>query len=409
MPEQPRPLLSFVVPSPGDMSELRFSAPPILAEEQVELVLVDSGVYSCPGHVARANWPAARVIDLPGPHPVDPGLAVRAGVQAAAAPYVVVLGAEVWISVPALLKVVERLEDGACFIIPAERDPVVVCRREEAARAIPEEGAHGAALCRCLANLGLKTITLDPGPFLLPEPAPHPPNLEIRMPNPVTIGVVGPALGDALKCVYYADWVRQTYRVDVSIYPNWHGNRGKDFQVEPMLRKEPLMREVLELFDLSSRFPVVSEVPIEAVYVPDHNLWHFPLLTSAKVRWQGWGNGLHRRIAYQLDGVSEAALKNPPPGELARLLKVAPGFEMVRLGKHLSLRQCAEAAAASDLFFGVDSGMLQLCYAVGVPVFLISYQVPPYLIFKWHGDRHAVWCRNTDDFVFKARHFLGLH
>jgi hypothetical protein len=81
---------------------------------------------------------------------------------------------------------------------------------------------------------------------------------------------------------------------------------------------------------------------------------------------------------------------------------------MVPLGKHLSLRQCAEVAAESDLFFGVDSGMLQLCYAIGVPAFLISYLMSRLVLFAWHGNRHAVYCTDTADFLAKARLFLGL-
>ena len=67
-----------------------------------------------------------------------------------------------------------------------------------------------------------------------------------------------------------------------------------------------------------------------------------------------------------------------------------------------------ELAAESDLFFGVDSGMLQLCYAVGVPVFLIGYRMSALHLLKWHGDRHAVYSSETTDFLFKARQFLGL-
>ena len=169
-----------------------------------------------------------------------------------------------------------------------------------------------------------------------------------------------------------------------------------------------LAREILDLLDLPRPLPVVTDASIEEVFVPGQVPWYFPLTISARMRWRGWGRGLHRRIVYQLDGVSCAEAKNPPAGDVARLLEFAPGFEMVPLGKHLSLRQCVELAAESDLFFGVDSGMLQLCYAVGVPVFLIGYQMSAMHLLHWHGDRHAVHCSETIDFVFKARHFLGL-
>jgi hypothetical protein len=52
--------------------------------------------------------------------------------------------------------------------------------------------------------------------------------------------------------------------------------------------------------------------------------------------------------------------------------------------------------------------MIQLCYAVGVPVFLISYQMDPLVLFAWHGSRHAVHCSDTADFLTRARLFLGM-
>jgi hypothetical protein len=308
--------------------------------------------------------------------------------------------------------------EGAFLTADVGDEPVVVCSREALFRAAQEEGAFGEALRRRLAALGLNRIQLPLGLFLdaqeqcrrqVPAIPPggrlHP---EVRFPNPLTIGIAGSALGDAVKTIYYACWVRDTFGVDVSLYPNWHGYRGKDFTPEAQLRKEKLVREILDLLDLPRPLPVVTDAAIEEVSVPDQHPWHFPLTVAARVRWRGWGRGLHRRIVYQLDGASCADEKNPPPADLPRLLGFAPGFEMVPLGKHLSLRQCAEAAAASDLFFGVDSGMLQLCYAVGVPVFLIGYRMGPDVLFKWHGDRHAVHCADTADFVAKGRLFLGV-
>jgi hypothetical protein len=196
--------------------------------------------------------------------------------------------------------------------------------------------------------------------------------------------------------------------VEVSFYPNWHGFRGKDFTPEPRLSREAAVRELLDLLDLPRPVPVVTDASIEEVFVPEQIPWNFPLTVASRIRWRDWGRGLHRRIVYQLDGVSCADVKNPPPGDVARLLEVAPGFEMVPLGKHLSLGECARIAAESDLFFGVDSGMLQLCYAVGVPVFLIGYQMSELHLLKWHGDRHAVYCTDTTDFLCKARQFLAL-
>jgi hypothetical protein len=418
VPEAFKPLLSVIVASRGHMGALWHSAPPLLADERVEYILVDSGRDECPGHVARAYWPAAKVVDLPGRHPVDPGRAVRAAGRVATAPWLAALGPEVIVSERFLPVVLALRADGVFLTAEVGDEPVVVCSREALARAAPEEGAFGEALCRRLAALGFNRVQLPPRLFLGAEEQCRrqvplvPPGVglrpEVRFPDPLTIGIAGPALGDALKTVFYACWARDTFGVDVSLYPNWHGFRGKDFTPETRFRKESLVREILDLLDLTRPLPVVTDAAIDEVFVPDQQPWHFPLTIAARVRWRGWGRTLHRRVVYQLDGVSRAGEKNPLPGDLPRLLEFAPGFEMVPVGKHLSLRQCADAAAASDLFFGVDSGMLQLCYAVGVPVFLIGYRMSPEVLFAWHGDRHAVYCADTADFVAKARLFLGL-
>src|SRR5262249_21502973 len=160
--------------------------------------------------------------------------------------------------------------------------------------------------CRRLAALGLNRVQLPPGLFLHAEeqcrrqvPA-TPPGVRlrpgVRFPDPLTIGIVGPALGDAVKTVCYACWARATFGVDVPLYPNWHGFRGKDFTPEARLRKELLVREILDLVDLPRPLPVVTDAAIEEVFVPDQQPWHFPLTVAARVRWRGWGRGLHRRI-----------------------------------------------------------------------------------------------------------------
>ncbi len=412
----PGPVLSVIVPSHGEQVELSLSGPPLLADGRVQYVLIDSGRHACPGQVARAYWPAATVVDLPGRDPVDPGEAVRAGADVATAPWLALLGPRVIVSERFLPAVLAHQTEGVFLTADGGDDPVIIGRREAIAQATSERGAYGEALCRRLEDLGFKRVSLPLGLFLSPEaelrrratPAGRTVQPEIRFPERITVGIVGPGLGDMCKAIYYACWVRKAHGVDVSLYANWHGFRGLDFTPEPRARREAAVREILDLLDLSRPLPVVTDASIEEVFVPDQIPWHFPLTIASRIRWRGWGRGLHRRIVYQLDGVSHADEKNPPPGDVARLLEVAPGFDMVPLGKHLSLCQCAQLAAESDLFVGVDSGMLQLCYAVGVPVFLIGYRMSELHKMKWHGDRHAVYCADTTDFLFKARQFLDL-
>lgn len=229
-----------------------------------------------------------------------------------------------------------------------------------------------------------------------------------RWPDPVTFGLFCPAFGDVLRSVQYACWAQETYGVRVSLYTRWHGIRNVDYSETPLSDKDRLIREILPLLDTTARIELVRERPAKD-YFSLCGVYPFrvPLVPTRK-RWVGWGRRRFRRIAWQFDGASKAGKKNPPPGDEKRLLSFAPGCTFMRLGKHLSVGACVEAAATSDLFVGVDSGMTQLCYAVGVPVFLIRYRQDEDILDVWHGRNHAIHCADTDDFICKASAFLGL-
>ena len=229
-----------------------------------------------------------------------------------------------------------------------------------------------------------------------------------RWPDPVTFGLYSPAFGGVWRSVLYAAWVQAAQRVRVRIYSQWHGLPWKNFSRKPLQNRAPLIREILGVLDTVEPIEVVEEAPLKQVVSPVGVLpFHFPC-PHTKVRWKGWNGREFHRIAYQIDGGFKGAEKNPKPVDRPVLRSFVSGYRWIRLGKHLSVRECVNEAASCDLFFGVDSGMQQLCYAVGVPVFLLPYKQDPFILHNWHGDRHAILCRNTGDFVYKARRFLGL-
>jgi hypothetical protein len=226
--------------------------------------------------------------------------------------------------------------------------------------------------------------------------------------DPVTFGITGPGFGDVWKSVQYAQYVARTHSTAVRLYPYWHGWPGANFSPTPLADKRCLIEEILTVLDNPRPVACVSEVSREnQVCLLERWPMHFPQLRTRR-RWDGWSAGEARRITYQFDGAWEGQRKNPPPEDVARLLAVAPGCEYVRLGKPLPVRACVEAAATSDAFIGVDSGMAQLCYCVGVPVLLVSYEQDSLVLFAWHGSRHALYCADTDDLLFKVRLFLGM-
>lgn len=234
-----------------------------------------------------------------------------------------------------------------------------------------------------------------------------PPKPSETWPDPFTLGITGPGFGDVWRSVQYAHHVGRVKRVNVRLYACWHGWAGEYFSETPWANRAELAHEIAEVLAVPRSFEIVTDTPLrEVTCMLGCWPWHFPHVPT-QTRWRGWTGPGPWRIAYQLDGEWEGDKKNAPPADLATLLSVAAGGELVRLGKPLSVRECMEAAAACDLFFGVDSGMAQLCYAVGVPVFLVVYRQDPIVIFAFHGDKHAIHCEDTADFIYKARLFLG--
>ena len=435
-----KPVISVIVPCRGELQQLRVSAPPLLADESVEYILVDHQWPHACGNFARAYWPIAKVVDVDGAEEGNWGHACNAGVRAATGQWLACLDPAVVVreqfaaSVRGLLREHVMLESAppnrpasrvdedapdpvlcsaAAFVRAGGYDPQLPSARLQSfdlQQRLLAQGLLRACLPRDLVRVvkpredGEAEVRRLQEAFWAGKIYPH----WVRWPNPITVGIVGSAFGDVFRGVQYAYHLRQQHQLEVSIYPRFHGYRSIDFRETPRSSREGLVREIMEVLDVHEPLPLDVSKPIDHVYVPERWPWHFHSQVRTKPRWQGWRQGRDRRIAYQLDGASNADTKNPTPAEQERLLRFAPGYEMVRLGKHLSVRQCVEIAAGCDLFVGVDSGMMHLCYAVGVPVFLLCNQMDPWVLFKWHGCHHAIHCLDTHDFIIKARQFLGL-
>jgi hypothetical protein len=240
------------------------------------------------------------------------------------------------------------------------------------------------------------------GPSRIPWELMHP------WQDPVTFRLIGPGFGDVWRTVEYIHHIRRGHPGTIRLYGLWHGWSDRNYSAVPVADRSGLVLEIAAALDVPRTFEVVSTVAADEVQTIEDG-WHSPIApVPTRVRWQGWGREPFWRIAYQFDGNVLGSQKNPPPNELERLLSIAPGYEMVRLGAHLSVQECVEVAARSDLFIGVDSGMIQLCYSVGVPVMIVRYSQSPWVLFDRHGRRQAIHCDNTEELATKARQFLGL-
>jgi len=98
-----------------------------------------------------------------------------------------------------------------------------------------------------------------------------------------------------------------------------------------------------------------------------------------------------RSVSYQLDGRSSAHIKNAPASESVQLFNWADSAQvsMVRVGLPLSVKECADVIAQSTAFVGVCSGMSMLALSVGVPVFILEYDLK---IDWWYGQNRFIKC-----------------
>jgi hypothetical protein len=137
----------------------------------------------------------------------------------------------------------------------------------------------------------------------------------------------------------------------------------------------------------------------------DHSLtrmvWMSPYLPTVR----RWKPGPFGRICYQFEGISNAHLKQPPQADFERLVSFAPGFQFVRLGKPASLIESVELMYKSDLFLGICSGFSHIAHSMGIPTFLIQYQMP---IAPWHHGKKYSLCNGTNEAIHVVKSYLKI-
>ncbi len=120
--------------------------------------------------------------------------------------------------------------------------------------------------------------------------------------------------------------------------------------------------------------------------------------------WIQWAPNRSGRLAYQFDGRSSAAGKNPSTSESERLLTSLSGYELVRLGDHLSLQRCVELLASCEALVCVCSGLSHVCHSVGTPLFLLEYSQG---VERFRVGKRYFRCVGTDAAITAVRAFMG--
>jgi hypothetical protein len=436
-----QPLLSVVVPCMGRLHHLKLTAPNLLAQPEIEYILVD---YSCPdrcGDYIREHWPHAKVVSVPGQEFFDRSKARNLGVRAASTPWLAILDADNVVSLDFARRVLTLLSaDGRIMLrsgVP-QNGGTLVCALAafQHAGGYDERfegwGSEDWDLTLRLMLGGLRQVRLPPDvlgalchddgervrfhrqkstihsdrsnkarvPFrLLPD-------LNRPWPDPVTLGLFGPTDTDLWRSVQYAAFVQRAHRVAVQLYTGWHGTLHER-SPSLLMDRRALAEEIAAQLELSQPLPITDRAPFAEVHWPTLDyLLSFPTL-PARQTWSGWSTGLRRRIAFHL--ANDLAEDEQSAAELQAAL---PQCEFVQLELADGVAACAATAARCDVFVGGDNAMVQLCYAVGLPVFLLAdYPQDGKLraaFLERHVNQPAILCPDLADLRFTLRCFLNL-
>lgn len=118
----------------------------------------------------------------------------------------------------------------------------------------------------------------------------------------------------------------------------------------------------------------------------------------------------HNFVVCQLDeSVSLSEYKNCPVNDTVLIQGFIRnlGFDIVKLGKHMSVDRCVSLASEAAFFVGVDSGMSHLCHSVGLPMFVMEYRYP---VWHCHSNKTHYLCPGFSGFLTQARrHMTALY
>lgn len=196
-------------------------------------------------------------------------------------------------------------------------------------------------------------------------------------------------LGDHWATVNFLAWRFQFTQKTQVLSVMQH---GKDFTQR--------LTEIIKLLDIPS-FSIQLTTDAPDTELDGFALWaslYFP----TGMRWRHYPK---RVLVYQFDGVSAAEDKNPSVSDQEKIFAwcAKNGFLTTRLGNHLTLGQCVSALSTATLFVGCDSGMSHIAHSVGVPTYILEYNLP---VVTCHRNKNYVKCERADHFISQAENFL---
>jgi hypothetical protein len=172
---------------------------------------------------------------------------------------------------------------------------------------------------------------------------------------------------------------------------NWLLQHSEKTKTTIKLTKHPLFEEIIPLLDSTGTIELVDEIGSKTNDCRDIEN------TPTKIQWKP---GPYKRLCYQ---VNSSFVINPPRWDLLDFFEKFKDYQIIKIGNHISLKECVELLASSDAFFGVSSGMSHLAQSVGTPNFIMTYNVD---IRKQHGWNKYVLCKDLAECEILLRKWL---
>ena len=137
-------------------------------------------------------------------------------------------------------------------------------------------------------------------------------------------------------------------------------------------------------------------------HLSGYDVWAAP---SAPTRHRWHPSAPHGLVCCHFDGISSATDKNPNAHEHAILMCAlrASGFEVAILNRHQPIAEVIAIMCASAFFVGVDSGFSHIAHSVGLPTFLLEFELP---IITCHRGKSFIQCGSRHEGRYAVEEFL---
>ena len=149
------------------------------------------------------------------------------------------------------------------------------------------------------------------------------------------------------------------------------------------------IKECMPLFDTSNKICIVDNKP--NIRLGYYTIWQNSYLKTKKL----WSQNSSKTVCYQFDGISWSETKNISHNDSQSIIDFLKniGYNVIRLGSHMSIKECVDILAKSEIFVGVDSGMSHIGHSVGTPVCIVSNANIDW-IAQWHHNKNFIFTQH---------------